>query len=283
MAEVRQDLTRAIYEAEGASSQECRPHLGGSAIGKECERSIYLSYRWAKRPSFEGRMLRLFQRGHDEEPRLVSALQKIGIQVEEVDPETGDQWHVEMFPGFSGSADGIGVLDGETMLLEFKTHSHKSFLSLVGCNEKTYKEKDFWQGSVKKSKPEHYAQMQTYMGALGLDKALYMAVNKNDDALYLETIDFEQDVYGGLLAKAKRIIHGYSVPPKSFEPGKMSPCNFCDFKEQCHGEEKADENCRTCKFVKVTSNNEWQCHKHNTELTTEEQRKGCESYERKEF
>ena len=266
----RDDIVEAIYKASEREAGPARPHLGGSEIGGECERQTWYKFRWYKQPSFNGRMMLLFQRGHEEEPRLVKGLQDAGWQVEDVDPETLDQWHVEMFPHFSGSLDGIGYYNGESYLLEFKTHNDKSFKKL----EK--------QG-VAQAKPQHFAQMQTYMGAFGLNKALYMAVNKNDDALYIEIIDFNRDVYDGIINKAERIIHGYGIPPQSYElEARMSPCKFCDFKNICHGIEKPDINCRTCKYSEPTRDGKWKCHKYNTEIPLDEQRKGCKLYEARE-
>ncbi|MEO5365362.1 MAG: oxidoreductase, partial [Magnetococcus sp. WYHC-3] len=47
----------AAYEADAGSG--FRPHLGASLIGKECDRSLWLDFRWAARARFGGRMLRL--------------------------------------------------------------------------------------------------------------------------------------------------------------------------------------------------------------------------------
>lgn len=58
-----------------------RRHLGGSMIGKACERELYYSFRWFKRPDFKGRMLRLFDRGHSEEFKNVALLRSQGIEI----------------------------------------------------------------------------------------------------------------------------------------------------------------------------------------------------------
>jgi hypothetical protein len=72
----------------GANELKPRPHLGASVIGKECLRSIWYGWRWASLVHFEGRMLRLFNRGHEEEPRFVRWFERIGAAVETVDPAT---------------------------------------------------------------------------------------------------------------------------------------------------------------------------------------------------
>lgn len=71
-----------------AAEDEFRRHLGASIIGRDCEREIYYSHRWASPPSFEGRVLRLFNRGHEEEPRFIKWMRMIGIEFEDIDPDT---------------------------------------------------------------------------------------------------------------------------------------------------------------------------------------------------
>lgn len=58
-----------------------RTHLGASIIGHECSRYLYLSFRWFFIKEFDGRMLRLFERGHLEEKRLKRWLVGIGFKV----------------------------------------------------------------------------------------------------------------------------------------------------------------------------------------------------------
>ncbi|HEX8349957.1 MAG TPA: hypothetical protein VF598_08335, partial [Hymenobacter sp.] len=58
-----------------------RSHLGASVIGRECGRQIWYGWRWARKPKFQARMLRLFNRGHLEEARFIAALLAIGVQV----------------------------------------------------------------------------------------------------------------------------------------------------------------------------------------------------------
>ena len=60
-----------------------RHHLGGSLIGRECLRELWYSFRWATNTRHSGRILRLFNRGHHEEPRLIEWLQQIGVEVRE--------------------------------------------------------------------------------------------------------------------------------------------------------------------------------------------------------
>lgn len=58
-----------------------RRHLGASLIGHECSRYLWYTFRWVKAPDFDGRMYRLFQRGHLEENRFIEYLEGIGCTV----------------------------------------------------------------------------------------------------------------------------------------------------------------------------------------------------------
>ena len=63
-----------------------RPHLGGSQIGRECERALFYQFRWAWTPRFDGRMIRLFETGDLEEARFEKELRAIGAIVWAKDP-----------------------------------------------------------------------------------------------------------------------------------------------------------------------------------------------------
>lgn len=173
---------------EKAQNVRPRPYLGASSIGKECRRELWYGFRWVKVIRHPGRILRLFDRGHLEEPRFVKLLEGIGASV------VDDQQEVVAFGGhFKGHIDGkVSDLptSKKTHLGEYKTHSDKSF-------------KDVVKKGVKKSKPVHFVQMQLYTTMLGLKRMLYCAVNKNDDSLHFERLPVEPDVAEQCLKKAE--------------------------------------------------------------------------------
>lgn len=248
----RQHGTRdAIYAAYAARQDDSkRYHLGASMIGRECERQLWYSFRWAKTVQHEGRLLRLFDTGHLEEPRMVADLRAIGCTVLEVDPENGRQWTVRDDGGhFGGSMDGVALGLPEAPktwhLLEFKTHNEKSFNKL--CEK-----------GVQQAKLEHYAQMQAYMELAGLTRALYMAKNKNTDDLYCERVYHDAAYAMRILEKARRIIASPVPPPKAFAKGYYL-CRWCDFEDICHNSERPERNCRTCMHSTPVDGGQWEC------------------------
>ena len=64
-----------------------RSHLGASLIGNDCSRYLWYVFRWVYHFEFDGRMQRLFNRGHKEEERFIEWLRGIGCKVTDLDLE----------------------------------------------------------------------------------------------------------------------------------------------------------------------------------------------------
>lgn len=63
------------------SRKKGRTHLGASVLGRKCLRQIWYGWRWAHVVQHQGRLLRLFGRGHREEPQFVALLRQRGFVV----------------------------------------------------------------------------------------------------------------------------------------------------------------------------------------------------------
>lgn len=254
----------AAYEAE--RSDGFRDHLGASLIGKSCERALWYDFRWATLQQFSGRILRLFETGNLEEARLVRNLRMTGATVLEVDPETGRQWRVEAHGGhFGGSLDAVAIGLREAPktwhVVEFKTHSAKSF-------------RDLGAKGVAVSKPQHWAQMQIYMHLTGLDRALYVAVCKDTDALHVERVHADRAAAERLLDRARRVIEAKRPPSRISEDPTWWECRFCDHRAVCHDGAAAESNCRTCLHSTAVEGG-WHCARLDRVLDSAAQRAGC--------
>ena len=212
-------------------------------------------------PAFDGRMLRLFDTGNIEEGRLARDLRNISMEVYDKDPETRAQFSVSISPHFGGSLDGIASGFEESPkkwhVLEFKTHSQKSFdeLSLHG---------------VEASKPLHFAQMQIYMYEFSrrypgeFDRAVYIAVNKNTDDIHAERVRLDVKFASAQIEKGLSVIAS-PVPSQRMCDAENSPdCLFCPYHHLCFGNAwekgptgkwlfapkatgyRLEKNCRTC-------------------------------------
>lgn len=246
-----------------------RSHLGASLIGRECERELWYSFRWVDKASFPGRVLRLFNRGHLEEPRMVALLRLIGCEVYQY--TDGKQFRISDHSGhFGGSLDavikGLPECPELYVLGEFKTHGDKSFQKVK-------------EEGVRKAKFEHYVQMQVYMGKAGLTAALYLAVNKNDDELYAELLDFDQAIFDAFILRARGIIYAKVPPKKLNDSPSWYKCKFCDKRDVCHMGKAPERNCRTCEYAYPALDGMWHCgHGEGHDLDEGEQLRGCEHY-----
>jgi hypothetical protein len=255
-------------------------------MGHECGRAIWYGFRWATRPKFDGRMLRLFNRGHLEEGRIIAALLMLGVQVFQQD-ENGKQFRISGAAGhYGGSGDGIGVgvpdlAPGQAVVLEFKTHNDKSFAKVK-------------EEGVRSAKWEHYVQMQQYMRKMKIPVALYVAVNKNNDEMYMELVELDSALADQMIDRAERIVWMHTVPErmKGANAGWFT-CKFCDHRPLCHLGAAPDRNCRTCRYSWPTEAGEgqWVCGcaavtgplASHVVLPKQIQLTGCQFYEAKQM
>jgi hypothetical protein len=242
-----------------------RPHLGASVLGHHCDRWLWLSFRWAVIEHHSGRMLRLFRRGQNEEETILSDLRAVGVTIEDMQTRLSFGGHV------AGSLDAIvrGVPEApdKPHVAEFKTHSAKSFSALE--NE-----------GVQKSKPMHWVQMQLYMHATQIDRALYVAVCKDTDHYYVERIKYERQAAEEAVERGRRISESDRMPePVAGASPAWWQCKMCPANHFCHNTNLTSEvNCRTCAHSTARDDGTWHCAKWDATIPTQAQREGCPSH-----
>ena len=286
----------AIYAGYVAREKPRRSRrLGASVVGKPCGRAAWYDFRWCGRETFGGRMLRLFATGNIAETRFALDLRSIScppflgkdyglknlpdgklydhVVVLDVDPDTQQQFE---FTAVSGHA--VCKIDAAVLGLpeaakawhvaEFKTHSNKSYNELA-------------KKGLKAGKPQHYAQLLMGMALSGMHRGLYLAVNKDTDALYAERLRWEE-VKGeaaAVLAHAELIVTADVPPPKVNEDADYYLCRFCDHLDRCHGSRVADVTCRSCvhstPVIEEGGSGRWTCSKHGKTLAQAEQERAC--------
>lgn len=260
-------IERRIEERQ---SSGFRRHLGASVIGRECARELWYIFRWAKAVRHRARLLRLFDRGNLEEERFVRWLRDAGIHVVTHDPTTGKQVRIEDHNGHFGGSLDSSLFDTpdfpmEWVLGEFKTHNNKSFNEVV-------------KKGVRKEKWEHFVQMQIYMHYTGMRAALYFAVNKDNDEIHLEIVEYEKEIALGFIERAGKIIESPHPPVRINDNPSWYKCQWCDFKKVCHDGEPKAVNCRTCVHARPIENGAWLCQQYSYVLTEADQRRGCTSH-----
>jgi len=207
-----------------------RDYIGASEIGHQCTRYLWLKFHRYTHPKvWEPRMLRLFQRGKDEEYKFQAMLECIGFKViQGWDDQAGFATGF-----FKGHGDGLMQWQDVKAIAEYKTHSKKSFDTLK-------------PGTLSLTFPKHYAQAQVYMGKFGASYAIYMAVCKDDDRLFCDVIEFNQTDYDGYCAKADYIATSDKPPERVASKPTAFDCKFCDAHSVCWGLEMPRVDCRNC-------------------------------------
>lgn len=273
-----QKLREAVFAAYEADQKTRRPRtLRPGNIGDQCSRSIWYNYHWCDQlEAFSGRMLRLFETGHQQEGRLLADLRRVGAQVVSRDPDgLTDQISLVTLDGQSkGFLDGVTkdilYASAEWVLTECKTHNKKSFAKLAS-------------DGVEVAKPEHYAQMQWYMRGHDLTEALYQAVCKDDDDLYFEFVPYNKVYADRLYIKAEQIVWGATIPAKIHKSPEFFVCRFCKATDVCHKGKLPPRNCRTCIEGEPaksagTEAAVWRCKLHGHDLSFDDQLAGCHDH-----
>lgn len=261
-----------LDDAYRVDEEPFRTHLGASGLGNDCHRKIYYDWRWFTRKKWPARMLRLFNRGHLEEGRLIALLLTIGVEIYQLDAN-GKQYRISFANGHAGgSGDGWGVKlpdlePDQRFLCEFKTYNDARF-------------KDLKTNGVQIAKEEHYTQMQTYMRLMGIPICLYVGVNKNDDEIYMELVRLNPYWADEKIALGERLVYAENPPPKLSNSPGWYKCKMCDHYGVCHLNEAPDVNCRTCKHSQPMQDGTWRCNRFNAPIDKARQFIGCkEAYE----
>ena len=249
-----------------------RPYLGISIIGHPCARYLWLNFRWFSYDLTEGRMHRLFRRGHREEETVTDDLQGIGMILEYI---LDTQMDIDFGMHVKGHPDGLilsGVPEAPKAMhtLEIKTHSKAHFDELV-------------KKGVAQAKPMHWTQMQCEMLGASLklgrevDRALYVAVCKDDDRMYTERAHLDRPFAEGAIRRGQNIATSDYMPaPISMKPDWWQ-CQYCRFRDLCHGGTVLpDINCRTCVHFTAEKDGTCTCACYGGKvIPVEAQRKGC--------
>lgn len=304
------DIVKLIDDARRNRVEPIRGHLGASQIGDKCLRATWYAFRWAYIERHTGRLLRLFDRGHDEEFRFVRYLREAGAEIREFAKRT--MYH-------EGS-DSYGFIDWDDLdsgawaecddVSEDERHIRRAGPRQWGFTDhdrhfggscdgqiswpgvlpdgwgllecKTHGDKSFKDLSGKgvlQSKPTHYTQMQVYMHYLGLPWGLYIAVNKNDDTLYAEIVWAKPEMAEQLKDRAGALIASPSPPQRYSDDPSWFVCRYCAYREICHYGKEPHKNCRSCAMATPGADGSWYCQLHRADIPKEFLTKGCDQWE----
>lgn len=264
----------AIYSLWEAKPQRQSRRLGASQIGRECERELWYGFRWCGTGAkFDGRMLRLFNRGHREEAVFTDELRGIGCKVFDLDPNTGEQFTFTAVGGhfvakIDGAAQGVPEAPKTWHGLSYKTINAKGHATLVAKG-------------VAAAKPENWAQSQVEMKLAEFTRTLYLSACKDNDELYAERIRYDAEAADRLLARAERIIYAPEPLARLSDDAAFWKCKGCSFRAACHGAAVPAPSCRTCLHAtpEPDGDGRWSCARgHGDTLSLDAQAKGCDDH-----
>lgn len=247
------DLDKVLerIDDQWKNEEKERNYLGASEIGDECNRKLWLKFhRYVNSEQFSARMIRLFFRGKREEPVIETMLEDAGFEI--IQSCLDQAGFKDGF--FAGHGDGVYLFNGKRISIEMKTHNAKSFATLR-------------RGTLKFTHPKHYAQCIVYSGKFDCEYALYFAVNKDNDEIFLDCIPFNEDEFKKYLDKAEFITMADKPPERIASSPTSFKCKFCHVHAVCWGFELPLVDCRNCTSVtKDRSNGVLICDKDKREL-----------------
>ena len=214
------------------ASESGRDYLGASRLGVACERA--LQYEFAKAPidssrRLEGRMLRIFERGHVMEDCMVSWLRAAGFDLRTRKAD-GEQFGFSAADGrLKGHVDGVIVAGPEGFaypaLWENKCLGNKSW-------------RDLDKHKLAVSKPVYAAQVAIYQAYLELHEhpALFTAINADTMEIYTELVPFDPALAQRMSDRAVKVItatQAGELLPRSFNDSTHFECRMCAWQDRC--------------------------------------------------
>lgn len=241
--------------------------ISASIAGTECDRALWYEFRWCSvAEKATGKRQRLFERGEDDEEKMIRDLRDIGINV------WGQQERARTLDGHvRGKLDGIalGLLEAPktTHVVECKSVNTKGFNAI---------RKD----RCAKAKPLHHAQCQLYMHILGLPRAYYMAKCADTQEYHSERIEYDAEFCLRLLARLERIINAPEPPSRMSDDPEFFGCRFCKHHNICHSGAWPRVTCRSCLHAtpEMGGDAHWSCARFAKPLSFDEQKVACPAH-----
>lgn len=214
------------------SEEMPRDYLGASRLGVSCARA--LQYEFAKAPvdpgrDADGRLLRIFRRGHVMEDCMVDWLRAAGFDLR-TRKANGDQFGFSAAGGrLQGHIDGVIVGGPEGFaypaLWENKCLGSKSW-------------RDLEKSGLAVAKPVYAAQVAIYQAYLELHEqpAIFTAVNADTMEIYTELVPFDAALAQRMSDRALTVISATEAGellPRAFHDPTHFECRMCAWQDRC--------------------------------------------------
>lgn len=246
------------------SKQEKREYLGASLAGSDCNRYIWLKFRYALKEKFNEKYARVFRRGNAFEKEFISKIPKI-FDAWDYQVEFQDGW-------IKGHADAMVKIKDKDYLIEIKTANQSNFLK-------------FQKDGLVKTSPKYYIQIQIYLHKFQINECIFYVLNKNTDEDYIEIIEYNKEIAEAQMSKLRMIVDSESPMKKINENPDFFACKMCEMHGICHKKEPVNITCRTCKNFEFKDNGKYFCKWKNKlipsvlVMTDQEGDKSCPKYD----
>jgi len=217
------------------AAQPRRAYLGASRLGAACERA--LQYEFVDAPvdpgrETDGRMLRVFERGHVIEDCMARWLCAAGFDLRTRN-DAGEQiGFAALDDRLQGHVDGVIVAgpdlghgSGYPALWENKCLGNKSW-------------RDLEKHRLAVAKPVYAAQIALYQAYLELHEhpALFTAVNADTMEIHAELVPFDAQLAQRMSDRAVKLItatEAGELLPRAFSDPTHVECRMCPWQDRC--------------------------------------------------
>lgn len=242
MSDLSNLIDSALLKRERESP--ARDYLGGSTWGEPCARKLAFGWHGVptdKTDKFPPRILRIFEMGHDSEPRVAEHLRLAGFKLL-TETADGEQFGFTALGGkLKGHCDGI-IVSGPLDLPYPIVWENKA----VGAGIWKAVTKD----GLKVGKPVYYGQIQTYCAYIELpdgqvlNGGLFTMINRETGEIHDEFVPFDGVKAQDLSDRAVAVVESGKPEdlPRISDRADWWECSFCDYRKHCHGIKELEVN-----------------------------------------
>jgi hypothetical protein len=144
---------------------------------------------------------------------------------------------------------------------------------------KTMGDKYFKQAQKNREPLEyHLPQISIHCYLLGVDKCVYIFVNKNTDEVDDIEVKGSKRTAKFYLDRAQRLIDSPFPPARVSDNPAFWKCKTCHLAEICHRGAKPEKNCRTCVHSEAVPGGFWRCKKKDLDILDTDLYPECDLY-----
>lgn len=239
--------------------EPARSYIGASIIGSKCQALLALSLRGFPNDDPDPQTLRIFREGHRVEVMVTKMLERIGLRLRTIDPDTGRQYNYTRLGGhLASNLDGLVWRKTDTpgvtspaYTLEVKSMNRAKFDAFV-------------KKGLGLSHPDYFDQVHFGMGMSEVHASIVLAYCKDNSKFHAEVIRYQPEHYQQLIQRAANAMYA----PSALRTETWD-CTRCFKRTACKGQvpnvPKDDLHCRHCRHSRPAAEvdgRRWRCSRH---------------------